>query len=46
MIDGLWPILGGHSGAPHDGRVAALQMRKGVTGIDRSVAVTVVGLAR
>jgi hypothetical protein len=46
MIDGLWPILGGHSGAPHDGRVAALRMRKGVTGIDGSVAVTVVGLAR
>jgi hypothetical protein len=46
MIDGLWPILGGDSGAPHDGRVAALRMRKGVTWIDGTVAVKVVGLAR
>lgn len=45
LIDGLWPTLGGESGAPHDGRVAALRMRKGVTGIDGSVAVKVVALA-
>ena len=46
VIDGLWPILGGESGAPHDGRIAALRMRKGLTWIDGSVAVKVVGLVR
>ena len=45
MIDGLWPILGGRHGAPHDGRVAALRIRKGVTGVDGDASVKVVGLA-
>jgi hypothetical protein len=30
LIDGMWPVLGGKPGAPHDRRVAALIMRKGI----------------
>src|SRR5262245_48108007 len=44
LVDGLWPILGGRRSYPDDSRVAALIMRKGITGLGGTVAINVVGL--
>jgi hypothetical protein len=44
LIDGLWPVLGGHRGAPDDGRIAALIVRKGIVDLDGTVMIKVVGL--
>lgn len=44
LIDGLWPILGGKRSAPHDGRIAALVVAKGIGDFNGTVTVTVVGL--
>jgi hypothetical protein len=46
LIDGLWPVLGGRPGAPDDGRVAALLLRKGVADLRGSVAIKAVRLPR
>lgn len=46
LINGLWPVLGGERGAPYDGRIAALVVRKGVSSLAGTVAVKVVGLGR
>jgi hypothetical protein len=44
LIDGLWPLLGGHRGQPNDGRVTALVARKSVVDLGSPVMVKVVGL--
>jgi hypothetical protein len=46
LIDGLWPILGGGPGAPHDKRIVALVMRKGVSVLTEATAIKVVGFAK
>ncbi len=46
LIDGLWPILGGHRGVPHDRRITSMVVRKGISGLNGTAAIKVVGLAR
>jgi hypothetical protein len=46
LIDGLWPVLGGQPGAPDDGRVTALILRKGIADLRGSVAIKAVRLPR
>jgi hypothetical protein len=45
LIDGLWPVLGGGPGAPHDKRIVALVIRKSVSGLNGAAAIKVVGFA-
>jgi hypothetical protein len=46
LIDGMWPVLGSKPGAPDDGRVAALILRKGIADLGGTVAIRVVRLPR
>jgi hypothetical protein len=45
LIDGMWPILGGRPGAPDDGRITALVVRKGIRDLNGTASVKVAGLA-